>query len=125
LPKVPGYGADDFLAASSAREEKRDGTAVVESDTFQLSSERTTTLFSVRAGEMPRIAPAEVRGVDHQQVPDFIALRGDPSDKIPGARGVGPKGAADLLRRCGLDDILAAGRFPTKPRCSVFIIPSQ
>jgi DNA polymerase I len=48
-------------------------------------------------------------------VPDFIALRGDPSDKLPGARGVGPKGAADLLKRHGtLEAILAAGLFPTQ-----------
>jgi DNA polymerase-1 len=45
-------------------------------------------------------------------VPDFIALRGDPSDKIPGARGVGPKSAADVLRRYGsLEAALADGRF--------------
>jgi 5'-3' exonuclease len=48
---------------------------------------------------------------DPKQVPDFIALRSDPSDRLPGARGVGPKGAADLLRRYGtLEGILAAGR---------------
>jgi hypothetical protein len=67
-------------------------------------------------GSMARVGPAEVReryGVDPRQVPDFIALRGDPSDKLPGAGGVGPKGAADLLRRHGtLDAILTAGRFP-------------
>jgi 5'-3' exonuclease len=53
---------------------------------------------------MARIGPAEVReryGVDPEQVPDFIALRGDPSDKLPGAGAVGPKGAADLLKRHG------------------------
>jgi DNA polymerase-1 len=45
-------------------------------------------------------------------VPDFIALRGDPSDKLPGARGVGPKGAATLLRRYGtLEQAIAEGRF--------------
>jgi DNA polymerase-1 len=45
-------------------------------------------------------------------VPDFIALRGDPSDKIPGARGVGAKTAASLLAGDGsLDALLAAGRF--------------
>jgi DNA polymerase-1 len=50
-------------------------------------------------------------------VPDFIALRGDPSDKIPGARGVGPKGAADLLRQYGsLDALLGAGRFATQAK---------
>ena len=63
---------------------------------------------------MARIGPDEVReryGIEPHQVPDFIALRGDPSDKLPGARGVGPKGAAVLLRKYGtLERILAEGR---------------
>jgi DNA polymerase I len=116
--KAPGYEADDFLAAAVAAEERRGGTALVASgdrDTFQLASQTTTILHPLRAGEMARIGPREVReryGVDPKQVPDFIALRGDPSDKLPGARGVGPKGAADLLYRYGrLEAILAAGRF--------------
>jgi exodeoxyribonuclease III len=119
--KGPGYEADDFLAAAVAAEKRRRGNALVASgdrDTFQLASDNTTILYPVRAGEMARIGPAEVReryGVDPEQVPDFIALRGDPSDKLPGARGVGPKGAADLLRRHGtLDGILAAGLFPAQ-----------
>jgi DNA polymerase-1 len=116
--KAPGYEADDFLAAAAAAEERRGGTAVVASgdrDAFQLASATTTIVHPVRAGEMARIGPAEVReryGVEPRQVPDFIALRGDPSDKLPGARGVGPKGAAALLRKHGtLDDALASGRF--------------
>ncbi len=45
-------------------------------------------------------------------MPDLIALRGDPSDKLPGARGIGPKKAADLLREYGtLEAVLADGRF--------------
>src|SRR5205823_2212849 len=105
--KAPGYEADDFLAAAVAAEECRGGLALVASgdrDAFQLASERTTILQPVRAGEIARIGPAEVReryGVEPQQVPDFIALRGDPSDKLPGAKGVGPKGAASLLKRYG------------------------
>jgi exodeoxyribonuclease III len=121
--KAPGFEADDFLAAAVAAEEWRGGTALVASgdrDTFQLASEATTILYPLRAGEMARIGPAEVReryGVDPTQVPDFIALRGDPSDKLPGARGVGPKGAAGLLRQYRtLDAILAAGRFPTQAK---------
>src|SRR5215469_11309410 len=117
--KAAGYEADDFLAAAVAAEERRGGTTLVASgdrDSFQLASAATTIVYPVRAGEMARIGPAEVReryGVDPRQVPDFIALRGDASDRIPGARGVGAKGAADLLRRYGdLDAILAAGRFP-------------
>jgi DNA polymerase-1 len=78
--------------------------------------DRTTILYPVRAGEMARISPAEVReryGVDPEQVPDFIALRGDPSDKVPGAPGVGATGAATLLQRYGsLEAALTAGRFP-------------
>jgi DNA polymerase-1 len=116
--KAPGYEADDFLAAAVAQEERRGGTAIVASgdrDAFQLASDKTTILQPVRAGEMARIGPAEVReryGVNPKQVPDFIAIRGDPSDKIPGLTGVGPKGAASLLRRYGsLEAALAQGSF--------------
>jgi DNA polymerase-1 len=118
--KQAGYEADDFLAAAVAKEE-RSGTAVVatgDRDAWQLASPRTTILRPLRAGEMARIGPKEVRaeyGVDPDQVPDFIALRGDPSDKLPGARGVGPVGAASLLRKFGtLEKALAAGHFPTQ-----------
>ena len=117
--KAPGYEADDFLAAAVAAEEGRGGTVVVASgdrDAFQLASPATTILQPVRTGEMARIGPAEVRaryGVEPKQVPDFIALRGDPSDKLPGARGVGPKSAAALLRSYGsLEAAIVAGRFP-------------
>jgi exodeoxyribonuclease III len=115
--KAPGYEADDFLAAAVADEERRGGTVLVASgdrDAFQLASAVTTILHPLRAGEMARIGPAEVReryGVEPSQVPDFIALRGDPSDKLPGARGVGAKGAAVLLRRYGtLEQALVEGR---------------
>ena len=118
--KAAGYEADDFLAAAAAKEEKRGGTVLVASgdrDAFQLASDRTTILYPVRAGELARIGPAEVReryGVDPKQVPDFIALRGDPSDKLPGAPGVGATGAASLIERYGsLEAALADGRFPT------------
>jgi DNA polymerase-1 len=116
--KAAGYEADDFLAAAVAREEKRGGAALVASgdrDTFQLASDRTAILYPLRAGEMARIGPAEVRaryGVDPRQVPDFIAIRGDPSDKLPGLPGVGAVGAATLLARYGsVDALLAAGRY--------------
>jgi DNA polymerase-1 len=117
--KGAGYEADDFLAAAVASEEKRGGTVVVatsDRDAFQLVSEKTTILQPVRGvSELARIGPAEVReryDVEPAQVVDFIALRGDPSDKLPGAPGVGPKKAADLLRQYGsLEEALAAGRF--------------
>jgi exodeoxyribonuclease III len=119
--KGAGYEADDFVAAAVTAEEKRGGTALIASgdrDTFQLASPSTTILYPQRGGEMLRMGPAEVReryGVEPHQVPDFIALRGDPSDKIPGARGVGETGAANLLREHGtLETLLKAGRFPTQ-----------
>lgn len=115
--KAAGYEADDFLAAAVAAEERRGGTVLVASgdrDAFQLASEHTTILQPVRAGELARIGPAEVRaryGVEPRQVPDFIALRGDPSDKLPGAKGVGAKGAAALLRKyASLEDAFADGQ---------------
>jgi DNA polymerase-1 len=85
-------------------------------DAFQLVSDRTTVLHPVRGvSEIARIGPDEVReryGVEPRQVPDFIALRGDPSDKLPGAKGVGPKTAASLLKQYdSLDAMLAEGRF--------------
>jgi DNA polymerase-1 len=117
--KADGYEADDFLAAGVAAEEARGGTVLVASgdrDTFQLVSERTTVLQpQVGGGPLARIGPAEVReryGVEPGQVPDFIALRGDPSDKIPGARGVGAKTAASVLAQYGtLESALEQGRF--------------
>jgi DNA polymerase-1 len=117
--KVDGYEADDFLAAGVAFEEARGGTALVASgdrDTFQLASQRTTILQPQKGGgPLARIGPAEVReryGVEPEQVPDFIALRGDPSDRIPGARGIGAKTAASLLAQYGsLESALAQGRF--------------
>jgi DNA polymerase-1 len=117
--KAPGYEADDFLAAAVADEEARGGTVLVASgdrDAFQLASDRTTILYPVRGvSELARIGPEEVReryGVEPSQVPDFIALRGDPSDKLPGAKGVGPKTAAQLLEQYpSLDAMLADGRF--------------
>jgi DNA polymerase-1 len=117
--KAPGYEADDFLAAAVAQEESRKERTLVatsDRDAFQLVSELTTVLQPVKGvSELARIGPAEVReryGVEPKQVPDFIALRGDPSDKLPGARGIGPKTAASVLAEYGtLEAALEAGRF--------------
>jgi DNA polymerase-1 len=118
--KAAGYEADDFLAAAAAREEAAGGTVLVatsDRDAFQLVTDRVTVLQPAKGGPA-RIGPAEVReryGVDPSQVPDFIALRGDPSDKIPGARGIGPKRGAELLAQYGsLDAMLDQGRFATE-----------
>jgi DNA polymerase-1 len=117
--KAPGYEADDFLGAAVASEEARGGDVLVatsDRDMFQLASEHTTLLMPKRGvSELERVGPAQVReryGVDPAQVPDFIALRGDPSDKLPGAPGVGAKTAASLLGKYGtLEAALEDGRF--------------
>ena len=117
--KVAGFEADDFLAAAAVQEEARDGLTVVatsDRDAYQLASSRTTIVQPVRGvSEMARVGPDEVRaryGVEPRQVADFIALRGDSSDRIPGARGVGEKTAATLLQTYGsLEGLLEAGRF--------------
>jgi DNA polymerase-1 len=114
--KGAGYEADDFLAAATHAWPGDVLVATSDRDAFQLVSDRVTILQPVRGvSELARIDVAGVReryGVDPEQVPDLIALRGDPSDKLPGARGVGPKKAAELLGQYRtLEDVLAAGRF--------------
>jgi 5'-3' exonuclease len=106
--------ADDLLGSYAALEEAAGGRALLltgDRDLYQCASERTTVLY-VRTGSngAEEVTPAEVRnryGIAPEQVPDFIALRGDPSDGIPGAKGVGEKTAAALLREHGsLEQVL-------------------
>ena len=102
--------ADDLLGSYARAEVENGGTALVmtgDRDMFQCATDRVTILY-VRTGSAGRgaeeVDPAEVRkryGVPPELVPDFIALRGDPSDGIPGAKGIGEKTAADLLSRHG------------------------
>jgi DNA polymerase I len=113
--KGDGYEADDFLAAGCAMWDGPVVVATADRDAFQLVSERVTVIQPVSGGKFVRVGPAEVReryGVDPAQVTDFIALRGDASDRIPGAPGVGPKTAATILAEYGsLEAALAKGRF--------------
>jgi len=101
------HEADDLLGSYARAEEEAGGTALVltgDRDMYQCATDRTTILY-VRTGKgVEEVDPAEVRrryGVGPEQVPDFIALRGDPSDGLPGAKGIGEKTAADLLARHG------------------------
>ena len=118
--KADGYEADDFLGAVVAAEEARGGEALVltnDRDLFQLASAKTTILRPKPGQrELVRIGPAQVNeiyGVPPELVPDFVALRGDPSDRIPGAKGIGPGRAASILAKHGsLEACLAAGGFP-------------
>lgn len=103
--KAAGYEADDFVAAATRVEEDAGGTVLVltsDRDLFQLASERTTILRPKRGvSELERVGPAEVReiyGVDPIQVPEFVALRGDSADRIPGAKGIGASRAATILK---------------------------
>ena len=90
--KLEPWEADDLLATSVALEEARGGGALVLSsdrDTYQLVSDVTATLHPRPRGVLERIDRAGVRelyGIEPEQVTSLIALRGDPSDNIPGAR---------------------------------------
>jgi 5'-3' exonuclease len=106
--------ADDLLGSYAHAEVENGGRALVmtgDRDMFQCATDRVTILY-VRTGARGAevVDPAEVKkryGVPPGLVPDFIALRGDPSDGIPGAKGIGEKTAADLLARHGsLDAVL-------------------
>jgi DNA polymerase I len=112
-----------MLAAAATAEAAAGGTALVltsDRDAYQLASDRVTILAPQTAGKPPaRIGPAEVverYGVRPEQVPDFIALRGDPSDGIRGARGIGAKTAATLLHRFGSLEETVANRGSLSPR---------
>jgi len=98
--------ADDLLGSYAAEEVEARGRALIftgDRDLFQCAGDRVTVLLAARGGpQLVDAAEVERRyGVTPALVPDFIALRGDPSDGIPGARGVGAKTAADILRRHG------------------------
>jgi 5'-3' exonuclease len=100
--------ADDLLGTYARREAEAGGYALLltgDRDMYQCAGENVTVLYVRTGGKgAEEVGPAEVReryGVDPALVPDFIALRGDPSDGLPGAKGVGPKTAAELLRKHG------------------------
>ena len=121
--KAGGYEADDLLAAGAWGEERAGGSALVvtsDRDAYQLVTDRVTVLAPRSGAYAPdRIGPAEVverYGVKPGQVPDFIALRGDPSDKLPGARGIGAKGAAELLGRYGTLEAIVGHAAELRPR---------
>ena len=112
--------ADDLLGSLAQVEQAAGGKALLftgDRDMFQCASEAVTVLFPRGGKDGPEeVGPDGVReryGIEPEQVPDFIALRGDPSDGLPGAKGVGAKTARDLLRMHGtLDGVIAAARRP-------------
>jgi 5'-3' exonuclease len=114
--------ADDVMGSLALAEEKAGGEALLmtgDRDLFQCVTDRVKVLYvrtGVRGAEL--IDAAEVKrryGVPPELVPDFIALRGDPSDGLPGAKGVGEKTAADLLRRRGSLEAVLEGAVRERP----------
>jgi 5'-3' exonuclease len=118
--------ADDLLASLAEAETKAGGRTLVltgDRDLYQLASEQVTVLYipgGKSSGKPPdEVTPDEVRkryGIGPELVPDFIALRGDPSDGIPGAAGIGEKTARDLLRDHGSLDGAIANALRERPR---------
>ena len=118
--KAAGYEADDLMAAAVQAELADGGSCLLftsDKDSYQLVSDDVTVLTPRRGvSEMDRIGPAGVverLGVLPEQVPDFKALAGDSSDRIPGASGIGPKKAAALLLQYGdLEGVLDGVKRP-------------
>jgi 5'-3' exonuclease len=115
--------ADDLLGAYAKRETEAGGRTLVmtgDRDMFQCVNDSVQVLYVRTGGKQGAelVDPADVKrryGIPPELVPDFIALRGDPSDGIPGAKGIGEKGAAELLQRHGsLETAIANGVRETK-----------
>jgi 5'-3' exonuclease len=118
----PNLEADDLLGTYAQLEVKAKGQALLmtgDRDMFQCAGDRVTVLYTRTGGtdEVDAAGVVERYGIGPDLVPDFIALRGDPSDGIPGAKGVGPKTAAELLREHGsLEAVLDAAVRETRPK---------
>jgi len=115
--------ADDLIGSYAKREQDAGGRALLmtgDRDMFQCAGKGVKVLYvstGVRGAE--EIGSAQVKkryGIPPRLVPDFIALRGDPSDGLPGAKGVGEKTAAELLRKHGsLEGVLDAAFREPRP----------
>jgi 5'-3' exonuclease len=115
--------ADDLLGSLAAAEAGDGGEALLltgDRDMYQCVGDRVTVLY-LKSGTsgFEDVDPPEVNrryGIPPELVPDFIALRGDPSDGLPGAAGVGPKTAAELLKRHGSLQAVIAAASQERPR---------
>jgi 5'-3' exonuclease len=125
--------ADDLLGTLARLEAEAGGTALIltgDRDMFQCAGERVTVLYVSTRGSRgaESVDPAGVEqryGIPPRLVPDFIALRGDPSDGLPGARGVGEKTAAELLSRHGsLEGVLEAALGEQRPKLRQALVGS-
>jgi len=104
---VPGYEADDIIATLATQAESAMDVLIVtgDRDPIQLVSDHVTLLYTMRGiSEMARFTPQTVEakyGLSPAQYPDFAALRGDPSDNLPGIPGVGEKTATKWIAEFG------------------------
>ena len=104
----PGFEADDIIATLATQAED-DGYRVLvvsgDRDSLQLVSDDVTVLYPRKGvSELTRFTPDAVvdkYGLTPQQYPDFAALRGDPSDNLPGIPGVGEKTATKWIAEYG------------------------
>jgi len=103
-----GFEADDIIATLVRRSVgAADSVDIVtgDRDSFQLVDDRVTVLYPLRGvSELARMTPAAIEekyGLTPEQYPDYAALRGDPSDNLPGIPGVGEKTAAKWIREYG------------------------
>ena len=116
------HEADDVMGSLALAEEKAGGDALIltgDRDMFQCVTARVKVLYlkaGVKGGEPVDAAEVKRRyGIPPELVPDFIALRGDPSDGIPGAKGIGEKTAAELLSRRGSLEAAIEGAVRERP----------
>jgi DNA polymerase-1 len=125
--------ADDLLGTYARAEAEAGGHALLltgDRDMYQCAGEGVTVLYVRTGGKgAEEVGPEEVReryGIGPELVPDFIALRGDPSDGLPGAKGVGPKTAAELLRKHGsLEAILDQAIREQRPKLRAALIEGR
>jgi 5'-3' exonuclease len=108
IARSDDHEADDVLHSLARAEEEAGGTVLLltgDRDMYQCATERTKILYMKTGTKgVEDVDPDEVvrrYGIAPALVPDFIALRGDPSDGLPGGKGIGEKTAADLLKRHG------------------------
>jgi DNA polymerase-1 len=108
IARSDDHEADDVLHSLARAEQEAGGTVRLltgDRDMYQCANERTKILYMKTGTKgVEEVDADEVKrryGVAPEQVPDFIALRGDPSDGLPGGKGIGEKTAADLLKRHG------------------------
>jgi 5'-3' exonuclease len=115
--------ADDLLGSFAKAEVAAGGEALImtgDRDMFQCAGDHVRVVL-LKPGKVgyELLGPPEVKrryGIGPELVPDFIALRGDPSDGLPGAPGIGPKTAAELLDRHGSLEGAIAGALHERPR---------